>query len=45
MSFAIRTIRAVSDFTAGTVIVLVQVVLVDREARRIIRVPKPHLPE
>lgn len=45
MSFAIRTIRAIGDLTAGTVLVLVHVVLVDRDTRRIIRVPKPDLLE
>jgi hypothetical protein len=45
VSFAIRTIRAVDDPTAGTVIAHVQVVTVERDTRRIIRVPKPRLPE
>jgi hypothetical protein len=45
MSVAIRTIRAIGDLTAGTVLVLIRVVLVDRDARRIIRVPKPDLLE
>lgn len=45
MSFAIRTVRTIGDLTVGTVIVLVHVVLVDRDTRRITRVPKPKLPE
>lgn len=45
MSFAIRTVRAIGDVTVGTLIVLVHVVLVDRDAKRITRIPKPNVLE
>ena len=40
MSFAIRTVRTIGDLTAGTVIVVIHVVVVERDARRVIQVPK-----
>ena len=45
MSFAIRTVRTIGDLTVGTVIVVIHVVLVERDARRVTRVPKPRVLE
>lgn len=43
-SFADRVVKAVSDVTVGTVIVLVHVVLADRNRRPVARVMPQRLP-
>lgn len=46
-NFADRVVKAVSDVTVGTVIVLLHVALADRNNRRVhpgMRVPQPRLP-